>query len=130
MMTEKWLVIDAHTHYLPQEAIGGAGVSGGFNYSALLKGNMSLPYARIQDIEGILRIMEDGGVDMAVLNNAAWGAQSLEVCKAINVYDNKYRINVYTRSHCPIYDIDQVRITQSYFARLEGENLTIVSPKL
>jgi hypothetical protein len=56
--------------------------------------------------------------------------KNLEVCKAINVYDNKYRINVYTRSHCPIYDIDQVRITQSYFARLEGDILTIVSPKI
>ena len=56
--------------------------------------------------------------------------KNLEVCKAINVYDNKYRINIYTRSRCPIYDIDQVRITQSYFARLDGDNLTIVSPKI
>ena len=45
-------------------------------------------------------------------------------------YDNKYRINVYTRSTCPIYDIEQVRITQSYFAKLEGDSLTIVSPKI
>lgn len=51
--------------------------------------------------------------------------KNLEACRAINVYDNKYRINVYTTSHCPIYDIDKVRITQSYFARLEGENLII-----
>lgn len=51
--------------------------------------------------------------------------KNFEECRAINVYDNKYRINVYTRSHCPIYDIDKVRITQSYFARLEGEKLII-----
>ena len=51
--------------------------------------------------------------------------KNLQVCKAINVYDNKYRINIYTRSRCPIYDIDQVRITQSYFARLDGDNLTL-----
>ena len=51
--------------------------------------------------------------------------KNLEECRAINVYDNKYRINVYTKSHCPIYDIDKVRITQSYFAKLEGENLVI-----
>jgi len=51
--------------------------------------------------------------------------KNLEDCKAINVYDNKYRINVYTKSHCPIYDIDKVRITQSYFARLDGEELVI-----
>tara|TARA_R110002073_G_scaffold32503_2_gene98375 strand:+ start:620 stop:862 length:243 start_codon:yes stop_codon:yes gene_type:complete len=56
--------------------------------------------------------------------------KNLEACKAVNVYDNKYRINVYTRSHDDFYDIDKVRITQSYFAKLEGENLTIVSPKI
>ena len=56
--------------------------------------------------------------------------RNLETCKAINVYDNRYRINVYTRSRCPIYDIEQVRITQSYFAKLEGDSLTIVSPKI
>lgn len=51
--------------------------------------------------------------------------KNLEMCKAINVYDNKYRINVYTRSHCPIYDIDKVRITQSYFVKLDGDELII-----
>jgi len=49
--------------------------------------------------------------------------KNLEMCRAINVYDNRYRINVYTRSHCPVYDIDKVRITQSYFAKLEDNEL-------
>ena len=56
--------------------------------------------------------------------------KNLEVCKAINVYDNKYRINVYTRSYDDFWDVDKVRITQSYFAKLDGDNLTIVSPKI
>ena len=56
--------------------------------------------------------------------------KNLEVCKAVNVYDNKYRINVYTKSNDDFWDVDKVRITKSYFAKLEGENLTIVSPKL
>ena len=56
--------------------------------------------------------------------------KNLETCRAINVYDNKYRVNVYTRSHCPIYDIDKVRITQSYFCHLNGEDLTIKYSKL
>lgn len=51
-------------------------------------------------------------------------------CRAINVYDNKYRINVYTKHHDEIYDIDKVRITQSYFARLDGEELVIRQEKL
>lgn len=51
--------------------------------------------------------------------------KNLETCRAINVYDNKYRINVYTRSHDELYDLDRVRITQSYFCRLDGDTLTI-----
>jgi len=50
---------------------------------------------------------------------------NLEDCRAINVYDNKYRINVYTRSYDELYDLDKVRITQSYFCRLDGDQLTI-----
>jgi len=51
--------------------------------------------------------------------------KNLEICRAINVYDNKYRINVYTRSHDELYDLDRVRITQSYFCRLDGDQLVI-----
>jgi len=51
--------------------------------------------------------------------------KNLETCRAINVYDNKYRINVYTRSHDELYDLDRVRITQSYFCRLDGDQLVI-----
>lgn len=51
--------------------------------------------------------------------------KNLETCKAINVYDNRYRINVYTRTHDEIHDIDKVRITQSYFAQLDGDELVI-----
>jgi len=42
------------------------------------------------------------------------------MCKAINVYDNKYRINVYT--HEIINDLDSQRITKSYFARLNDDD--------
>lgn len=52
---------------------------------------------------------------------------NLECCKAINVYDNRYRINVYTRSYCNIKEIEKVRITQSYFALLVGEELVFPS---
>lgn len=53
--------------------------------------------------------------------------KNFETCKAINVYDNKYRINVYTKSHCEIYDIDKVRITQSYFCKIVDDKLTILA---
>lgn len=50
---------------------------------------------------------------------------NFEMCKAINVYDNKYRVNVYTRSYDEFWQIDKVRITQSYFAKLDGDTLTV-----
>lgn len=83
-MAEKWLVIDSHIHYLPPEAIAKTGVSNGFDYSSLIKGELLYSYKRLQDIEGMLRAMEDAGVDMAVLAQSAWSAQGLEVSKALN----------------------------------------------
>jgi len=56
--------------------------------------------------------------------------KNLETCKAINVYDNKYRVNVYTRSYDEFWDIDKVRITQSYFCAVNGKELTIKYNKL
>lgn len=53
--------------------------------------------------------------------------KNLEMCRAINVYDNRYRINVYTRSYCQEYDVDKVRITQSYFAKLNDNKLIILA---
>lgn len=83
-MAEKWTVIDSHIHYLPQEAVAKTGVSKGFDYKTLMHQELSLPYKRLQDIEGMLRVMEDAGVDMAVLTQSAWSAQGMEVSKGLN----------------------------------------------
>ena len=53
--------------------------------------------------------------------------RNLETCKAINVYDNKYRINVYTRIYDEFRDIEKKRITHSYFARVDKDKLTIIA---
>lgn len=52
--------------------------------------------------------------------------KNLVNCKAINVYSNKYRINVYTKHYDKKYEIDKIRITQSYFAVMHGDKLTIL----
>ena len=52
--------------------------------------------------------------------------QNFDMCKAINVYDNKYRINVYTEDHDEFYDIKKKRITQSFFAKLEKDALIVL----
>lgn len=53
--------------------------------------------------------------------------KNFEMCKAINVYDNKYRINVYTRVYDEFRDIEKKRITHSYFARVDKDKLTIIA---
>ena len=45
--------------------------------------------------------------------------------RALNVYDNKYRVNIYTRRY--VDDIEGVSISKSYFCRLDGDNVTILS---
>lgn len=52
--------------------------------------------------------------------------KNFEMCRAINVYDNKYRINIYTKKYDAIYDIDRVRITESYFCKLQDKNELII----
>jgi len=53
--------------------------------------------------------------------------KNFELCKAINVYDNKYRINVYTRIYDEVYDLEKKRITHSYFAKLNGDKLELLA---
>lgn len=48
------------------------------------------------------------------------------MCKAINVYDDRYRINVYVKTD--VEGIEGKRIADSYFCKLdEHNNLTILS---
>jgi len=74
-MTEAWPIIDAHAHFLPEEAIAVAKTGGSSGFSGI-------PGAR--GIEGTLRFMEDAGVDMTVLTMSAVSFLGLNVCKAIN----------------------------------------------
>ena len=82
-MTDKWLVIDAHTHFLPEEAILTAKEKG-LDFSAITVEDHKIPLNKTRDIEGLLRIMGDAGVDMAVLNMSQWSSFGLEVCRAMN----------------------------------------------
>lgn len=48
---------------------------------------------------------------------------NFKMCRAFNVYDNKYRINIYT--HEVVNDIPSQRISQSYFAKLAGDEASL-----
>ena len=45
--------------------------------------------------------------------------------KALNVYDNKYRVNIYTRRM--VNDLEGMSISQSYFVRLDDNEVKILS---
>jgi len=48
--------------------------------------------------------------------------------KALNVYDNKYRVNIYTRAmRGQDKDLEGISISQSYFVKLDGNDVTILS---
>jgi hypothetical protein len=51
--------------------------------------------------------------------------RDLITCRAINLWGNKYRINVYTKHM--VEDIESRKITYSCFAKLDKTNLTIIN---
>lgn len=53
--------------------------------------------------------------------------KGLLFCKAINVYDNKYRINLYTKNIIDESGLEGQRIGYSCFAKLDKDDLIIIS---
>ena len=51
--------------------------------------------------------------------------KDLIMCRAINLWDNRYRINVYTKHE--VHGIESKRISYSCFAKLDNTDLTIIS---
>lgn len=46
-------------------------------------------------------------------------------CKSINVYDNRWRVNIYSKRM--VHGIEGKYISSSYFVTMDNDNLTIVS---
>ena len=82
-MEKKGLIIDAHAHILPREATEKAGVGDGYDYSATL-GKRGIAYRGAMDFGFTVGLMDEAGVDMAVVHMASWTALGLEVCRLMN----------------------------------------------
>lgn len=85
-MANKWFVVDCHNQYIPREAIPvlmssplgkQMGLSGG-------GGAPAGPMSGSLDIERKLKVMEEAGVDMAVIHMASMNLLGLEFCAAMN----------------------------------------------
>lgn len=49
------------------------------------------------------------------------------MCKAMNVYDDRYRVNVFVKEDVEDITGHKLYIDQSYFCRYNGTDLTIMS---
>lgn len=49
--------------------------------------------------------------------------KNLEKCKATNVYGDRYRIDLYTKNYDNIYDLEKIKLDQSFFCSFNGETL-------
>lgn len=74
--------------------------------------------------------VETDGLVCDLLMKHTGRPKDLIMCRAINLWDNRYRINVYTKYM--IGDIESKRISYSCFAKLDGSNISIVdeTPKI
>lgn len=68
--------------------------------------------------------IEVDGVVCDMLLNKIGAPKGLVMCRAINLYDNRYRINVYTKTM--VDDIESKRISYSCFAKVDNDQLNIV----
>lgn len=48
--------------------------------------------------------------------------------KVINVYGNRYRVNVYANYTDPVYDIEKTKIAVSCFGRLDDDEFIVTYP--
>lgn len=71
------------------------------------------------------KIKENKEVGEAVLKEVGKPEHYL-FCKAMNVFDDRYRVNIYTRSFKE-ENLESLRISQSYFVRYTKGNLKILN---
>ena len=53
--------------------------------------------------------------------------ENYHMCKALNVYDDRYRVNVYVREDVEDLTGHKLYIKDSYFCKLDNDTVTILS---
>ena len=53
--------------------------------------------------------------------------ENFHMCIGLNVFDDKYRVNIYVREDVPDLTVDRTYIKDSYFCKLEDDKVTILS---
>ncbi len=81
-MSSKWFIVDSHNQYIPQEAVQKSR-GGPTDLTNTTAPNVA-PFVKSMDIEAKLRVMDEAGIDMAVLHMASLNYLGLDFCKAMN----------------------------------------------
>lgn len=53
--------------------------------------------------------------------------ENFHMCKGLNVYDNRYRVNVFVKEEVEDITGHKLYISNSYFCKLEDDIVTILS---
>ena len=53
--------------------------------------------------------------------------ENFHMCKGLNVYDNRYRVNIFVREEVEDLTGYKLYISNSYFCKLEDDVVTILS---
>ena len=80
-MAEKWFVVDAHNQFIPGEAVK---KSKGMITDLTVMTPATMPFRGSMNLEAKLKVMDEAGVDMAVIHMASLNYLGLEFCKAMN----------------------------------------------
>lgn len=80
-MAGKWFIVDAHNQFIPEEAIK---KSRGMSTDLTVAGPAVVPYRASVNLEAKLKVMDEAGIDMAVIHMASLNYLGLEFCQAMN----------------------------------------------
>lgn len=53
--------------------------------------------------------------------------ENFHMCKGLNVYDNRYRVNIFVREEVEDLTGYKLYISNSYFCKLDDDKVTILS---
>jgi hypothetical protein len=82
----------------------------------------------VKNVEGFpAKKIEDWGITPCdIIFNYVEKPKDYLYCKSINVFDNRWRVNLYSKRE--VEGIEGKIISKSYFVQMHNNELTIVSP--
>lgn len=80
-MSNEWFVVDAHNQFIPHEAIP---KTKGTIADLTVEGISTRIFKCSLDIDGKLKLMDDAGIDMALIHMASLNLLGLDFCRAMN----------------------------------------------